>query len=388
MFDRITVRRRLTKGLATLSVIGLMTTAAACGSDDGNSDQNSGGDKASGKVFFLVPNATTPAWPTYYMPAVEKAVEEMLPDVELVTESADNDPAKQLSQVEAAIAQQAAAVIISPPNPAQAGAALAKLAAADIPAIGYLNDPNGGPVNSYVWVDFATIGEYWGQWLRDNLEKEVGHSPVRLAAIYGDPTFKVYDLWLEGIKPELDALVDVLVERGRCLQARSRERVVLVEDEARARVQRGGVELLVVRAGLHEAGQQVVAAELGLLVRQVLERADGRERRGLGVADLDEVRGVRPGQRGRVLVDQAGPRLLLDGQRRSRVLGLEGLLEVVARVLRRVGADEPHADVARRGCGGRRRVGAGGTRVGGSVAPVRATGRERERRDSADGCHT
>jgi D-xylose transport system substrate-binding protein len=208
MFDRITVRRRLTKGLATLSVIGLMTTAAACGSDDGNSDQNSGGDKASGKVFFLVPNATTPAWPTYYMPAVEKAVEEMLPDVELVTESADNDPAKQLSQVEAAIAQQAAAVIISPPNPAQAGAALAKLAAADIPAIGYLNDPNGGPVNSYVWVDFATIGEYWGQWLRDNLEKEVGHSPVRLAAIYGDPTFKVYDLWLEGIKPELDALVD------------------------------------------------------------------------------------------------------------------------------------------------------------------------------------
>lgn len=201
MKTRSTIRSRTTRLLAAVAV-----TCAAAGLAGCAPGADSGGD-APQRVFFLVPNATTPAWPTYYMPAVQAAFEEYLPDVELVTDTADNDSAKQLSQVEAAIAQQAAAVIISPPNPAQAGAALAKLAAADIPAIAYLNDPIGGPVNSYVWVDFKTIGEYWGQWLLDNLSEGDGE-PIQLAAIYGDPTFEVYHLWLEGIQPALDQLVD------------------------------------------------------------------------------------------------------------------------------------------------------------------------------------
>lgn len=197
-------RQRFSKDLVVFAMIGLTTVISACGGGASPGPTGAGG---SGTVFFLIPNATTPAWPTYYMPAVQSAFKKYLPNFKLVTESADNDQAKQLSQVEAAITQQAAAVIISPPNPAQAGAELVKLGAAKIPAVAYLNDPNGGPVNSYVWVDYASIGKYWGQWLTDNLEKKVGHTPVRLAAIYGDPTFKVYDLWLQGIKPQLDSLV-------------------------------------------------------------------------------------------------------------------------------------------------------------------------------------
>ncbi|BCB74804.1 hypothetical protein GCM10022251_53410 [Phytohabitans flavus] len=196
--------RRIALGL----VVGLVAAVAACGNTDSPSDSAAeGANGATGPVFFLVPNSTTPAWPTYYMPAVQEAVAKLMPNVEFITQSADNNQSKQLSQVEAAIAQQASAVIVSPPNPAQAGAELNKLAAAKIPAIGYLNDPNGGPVYAYVWVDFTTVGKHWGQWLTDNLEKSVGHTPVKLAAIYGDPTFKVYDLWLEGIKPALDKLV-------------------------------------------------------------------------------------------------------------------------------------------------------------------------------------
>lgn len=203
MFSRSNLKKRgFKKFLAAVSLTGLMIVASGCASG-----ANTGDQPAKKTVYFLVPNATTPAWPTYYMPAVTEAFKKLMPDVKLVTQSADNDSAKQLSQVEAAIAQQASAVIISPPNPAQAGAALAKLAAAEIPAVAYLNDPNGGPVNSYVWVDFETIGKYWGTWLQDNLVDSVAHKPVRLAAIYGDPTFEVYNQWLAGIKPHLDALV-------------------------------------------------------------------------------------------------------------------------------------------------------------------------------------
>jgi hypothetical protein len=80
------------------------------------------------------------------------------------------------------------------------------------------------------------------------------------------------------------------------------------------------------------------------------ERARRGERGSLGVAHLDDVRAVVGGQARRQLVDEAGPLLLLDDQLRAGVLVLERLLEVVARLLRSVRADEPHADL--RGAGG------------------------------------
>ncbi|MDE3075691.1 MAG: substrate-binding domain-containing protein, partial [Chloroflexota bacterium] len=160
-----------------------------------------------GTVYFLWPNTSTPGWPQYYIPTMINAFKKYLPNMVLVQQSANDSQPTQLGQVEAAIANKATAVILSPPVPTQAGGELQALAAAHIPAIAYNNDPIGGPVFAYVWVNYTAVGKYWGGYLKDNLVKDVGHTPVQLVEVLGDPTFDVYRRWLLGIDPVVQPLV-------------------------------------------------------------------------------------------------------------------------------------------------------------------------------------
>jgi D-xylose transport system substrate-binding protein len=164
-------------------------------------------DCPSKTIYLLWPNVTTPAWPTYYIPAVLNNIKQQNPGYQIKQSNANNSQATQLSQVEAAIAAKACLVLLSPPVPTQAGGELKALHQAGIPTIAYLNDPDGGPVYAYLWVDFAHVGEAWGQYLKQHLVTNVGHTPVRLAEIYGDPTFQVYFNWLKGVTPTLNQLI-------------------------------------------------------------------------------------------------------------------------------------------------------------------------------------
>ena len=71
------------------------------------------------------------------------------------------------------------------------------------------------------------------------------------------------------VRLQLLAGGDHLVERGRDLDARLLEEVLAVDHDAGAGVVRHGVQLAVVGAGLEQALQEVVAAELGGLVGEV-----------------------------------------------------------------------------------------------------------------------
>jgi D-xylose transport system substrate-binding protein len=161
----------------------------------------------TGKVYALWPNTTTPAWPLYTIPSEVAAFKQYLPNVTLVQLVGNNDQALQQTQVEAAITAKATAVVFSPVVPAAAGGALQQFADAKIPVIALHQDPMGGPVNSYVWVDYKGVGKFWGDYLTANLTTDVGHKPVRLAEILGDRTFEVYNRWTTGISPALNELV-------------------------------------------------------------------------------------------------------------------------------------------------------------------------------------
>jgi D-xylose transport system substrate-binding protein len=158
-------------------------------------------------IYALWPNTTTPAWPLYTIPSEVAAFKQYLPNVNLVQLVGNNDQALQQTQVEAAITANAAAVVFSPVVPTAAGGALKQFADAKIPVIALRQDPMGGPVNSYVWVDFEGVGRFWGDYLTLHLTTDVGHKPVRLAEILGDRTFEVYNRWTNGISPALDKLI-------------------------------------------------------------------------------------------------------------------------------------------------------------------------------------
>jgi D-xylose transport system substrate-binding protein len=161
----------------------------------------------TGTIYALWPNTTTPAWPLYTIPSEVAAFKKYLPNVTLVQLVGNNDLALQQTQVEAAITAKAEAVVFSPVVPTAAGGALKEFADAKIAVIALRQDPIGGPVNSYVWVDFEGVGRFWGDYLTNHLTKDVGHTPVRLAEILGDPTFEVYNRWTNGISPALNALI-------------------------------------------------------------------------------------------------------------------------------------------------------------------------------------
>lgn len=163
--------------------------------------------KIAATVYALWPNTTTPAWPLYTIPSEVAAFKHYLPNVTLVQLVGNNDQALQQTQVEAAITAKADAVVFSPVVPTAAGGALKQFADAKIPVIALRQDPIGGPVNSYVWVDFAGVGKFWGDYLTKHLIADVGHKPVQLAEILGDPTFEVYNRWTNGISPALNALI-------------------------------------------------------------------------------------------------------------------------------------------------------------------------------------
>jgi D-xylose transport system substrate-binding protein len=164
-------------------------------------------DSAHGTICLLWPNETTPAWTSYQIPTAVAAFKKYMPNMKLLQYNGNSDAGTQLGQVQACIADKATAVVISPTVPEEAGAELKDLAAAHIPAIALDQDPDGGPAYAYVWVNFGYAGQWFGKEMTANLVKQVGHKPVRLAEIYGDPTFAVYHDWLTGIDPYLNALI-------------------------------------------------------------------------------------------------------------------------------------------------------------------------------------
>ena len=136
------------------------------------------------------------------------------------------------------------------------------------------------------------------------------------------------------------------------------EQVLAVQHDASAGVVRHRVQLAVVRAGLEQALQEIVAAECLTLVGQVGDGAGGLERLGLRVAELHDVGAVAPRQGGGQLLDDPRPLLALE---LDLDVGVD-LVELGDRVLDervgRVAAVEPQSDrlAAPAGVGGGRGV--------------------------------
>jgi D-xylose transport system substrate-binding protein len=206
-------RKRLTMVAAASAIVSLLATGAstslAAPRPQAQRPQVAGPvvSTTKGTICLMWPNETTPAWTAYQIPTAVAAFKKYMPNMKQLQSNGNNDSATQLSQVQACIAEKATAAVISPTVPEEAGAELKDLANAHIPAIALDQDPDGGPVYAYIWVNFGYVGQWFGKYMSANLVTHVGHKPVRLAEIYGDPTFAVYQDWLAGITPYLSTLI-------------------------------------------------------------------------------------------------------------------------------------------------------------------------------------
>jgi D-xylose transport system substrate-binding protein len=198
------VTRGVTVGIAVFAIGGGL---AACGSDDNNSNSNSGsgssGSSSSGKaakIALLLPETKTARYESQDRPNFERKVKELCSNCEIVYSNADQDPAKQLSQVEAAITKQVDVMVLDPVDSASAAGMVAKAKASNIPVISYDRLITDAPaLDYYISFDNVKVGQLQGQALSDKLG---GKGTIFM--INGSPTDNNAKLFKQGAHSVLD----------------------------------------------------------------------------------------------------------------------------------------------------------------------------------------
>lgn len=194
-----TTRRRVAVGaVAALAAIGLASagmpaTAAPSGP----------------LVYFMQPNTT----PTRYIqqdgPKFAKELAKLVPGVQVKFVNAGGKSAKQLSQVQQAIAAGAKALVIVAADPATSAGMLKFAASKKVPVIGYENPPLNGPLTSQVIFSPRSAGEVQGKYFAAQVNAgKFGAGPVKLVRLYGNKGDVYTTQMLDGQNQYLQPLID------------------------------------------------------------------------------------------------------------------------------------------------------------------------------------
>ena len=116
-------RSKLRALAAVAAALALTVGVAACGDDDDDDGGGGGGDGGGGgTIALLLPETKTTRYEEQDRPNFERRVKELCADCEVIYSNADQDPAKQQQQAEAAITQGAKVIVISAVDVASAAA--------------------------------------------------------------------------------------------------------------------------------------------------------------------------------------------------------------------------------------------------------------------------
>ncbi len=193
----------------------LIATLAACGSDepeesdtgadDGASAEDDtaaeGGDGEAFTIALLLPESKTTRYEAFDRPLFEASIAEQCPDCTVIYSNADQDPAQQQEQAEAALAQGIDVMVLDVVD-ATAGEAIVNNAKSQgVPVVAY--DRLVAGADYYVSFDNAKVGELQAQTLLDILEAE-GTTSGDIVMINGSPTDGNATLFKEGAHGVLD----------------------------------------------------------------------------------------------------------------------------------------------------------------------------------------
>jgi D-xylose transport system substrate-binding protein len=173
--------------LVALAALLAALVIGACGDDDDDGGDSGDEAAAGGKIGFLLPETQTARYEALDHPLFEAKVEELCPDCEIFYQNADQDPAKQQQQVEAAVTEEVDVLVFDPVDSSTAGSLVDRAAQAGIPVISYdrliLDTEN---LDYYVAFDSLVVGRQQGEALVEALgEANAPEGPI--VKINGDP---------------------------------------------------------------------------------------------------------------------------------------------------------------------------------------------------------
>jgi len=178
----------------------------ACGDDDDgdSADTATGGGGGGGKIALLLPESQTTRYEAHDHPEFEAALKESCPDCELIYSNADQDAAKQQSQVEAALTDGAEVIVLDPVDSASAAGMAGQAKAQGVPVISYdrlITDTDA--IDYYVSFDNVKVGELQGEALVGKLADD-GNPTGPIIKIKGSPTDNNAKLFNEGAQSKFD----------------------------------------------------------------------------------------------------------------------------------------------------------------------------------------
>jgi D-xylose transport system substrate-binding protein len=167
--------------------------AAGCGSSS-----NGGG----GKIAFLMPESKTTRYEQQDRPSFINRVKQLCASCEVIYSNAQQDPAKQQAQAEAAITAGAKVLVLDAVDVKSAAAIVARAKQSKVPVISYGRLVSDAPLDYYVSIDPYKVGQQQAKLLLDALG---GGAGKRVIMINGSPTDSNSAPYKKGAHNVLDA---------------------------------------------------------------------------------------------------------------------------------------------------------------------------------------
>jgi D-xylose transport system substrate-binding protein len=177
---------RKTSGVAAAGALcGVLAIAATgCGSSGGGGSSTNGGG-SSAKIAFLLPENKTARYEHQDKPYFVKSVKKLCPNCEVLYNNANQDPARQQQQAEAAITNGAKALVIDAVDVKAASSIASAAKRAHVPVISYGRLISNADLNYFISIDPYKVGQ---QQARRLLAALGGGQGKRVVMINGSPT--------------------------------------------------------------------------------------------------------------------------------------------------------------------------------------------------------
>jgi D-xylose transport system substrate-binding protein len=191
---------------AVVAALAVAMSIAACGGDDDDSGGGGGGGGdgggGGGSIALLLPETKTARYESQDRPNFERKVGELCSDCEILYSNADQDPAKQQQQAEAAITKGAKVLVLDPVDAASAGAIVNRAKQSQIPVVSYDRLITDADIDYYISFDNERVGKLQGDALVSKLDDDGAKGDIVM--INGAPTDNNAKLFKEGAHSVID----------------------------------------------------------------------------------------------------------------------------------------------------------------------------------------
>ncbi|MGH3589268.1 MAG: sugar ABC transporter substrate-binding protein [Pseudonocardia sp.] len=196
------------RGLLPLAAATALLLAAGCGSAGGG-DTNAAPEGDGPTIALFLPESKTTRYEAFDRPLFEAKVAQLCAECSVLYSNADQDPAKQQSQVESALTQGADVLVLDAVDASAVAPLVNQATQKNVPVIAYDRLISGIAYEYYVSFDNVKVGEVQGAALLEELNARGTAASGQVVVINGSPTDPSAADYKQGAHNALDGKVQI-----------------------------------------------------------------------------------------------------------------------------------------------------------------------------------